>query len=135
MRLPTRLDRYPAKMVSSLADNLIQRYALPARSVLDPFCGSGAILVAAGRYGIPISGIDVNPLAKLFCNVKLFGFDPNAAVSLTRSWIEEAKRARQVLPIRWEAKDYWFTPATITKFERLRYASAKFHLAEKGRAW
>ena len=52
MRLASKLDRYPAKMVSKLADRLIERYASEAGSVLDPFCGSGAILVAAKRAGL-----------------------------------------------------------------------------------
>ena len=70
MRLATRLDRYPAKMVSKLADRLIQRYTSEADSVLDPFCGSGAILVAANQAGLPVSGIDLNPISELFCCCK-----------------------------------------------------------------
>ncbi len=130
MRLPTRLDRYPAKMVSKLADRLIERYALGARSVLDPFCGSGAILVAAGRRGIPLCGIDINPLAELFCRVKLHSFDPHTTRSLAQTCIEQAKRTERVLPVRWEGKHYWFTPGTIQKFERLRFASKALRLSE-----
>lgn len=128
MRLPTHIDRYPAKMVSRLAGRLIQRYAANARRVLDPFCGSGAILVAAQSNGIPVSGIDVNPMAKLFCSVKLQGFDPAGTRRLVEEWSDAAKKAKQLLPVRWEGKDYWFTPATIRKFERLRFASKAFQL-------
>lgn len=103
VRLPTRLDRYPAKMVSKLADRLIERYALRARSVLDPFCGSGAILVAARQRGIPLCGIDINPLAELFCRVKLHSFDPRTTRSLAQICIEKAKRTKHALPVRWKS--------------------------------
>lgn len=128
MRLPTRLDRYPAKMVSKLADRLIGEYATTARSVLDPFCGSGAILVAAMRQSIPASGIDINPVAGLLCRVKLRGFDPAKARSLAQTWIDKAEKKALVLPVRLENKHYWFTPATITKFERLRFACKTLQL-------
>ena len=130
MRLPTRLDRYPAKMVSTLADRLIERYALGARRLLDPFCGSGAILVAAQHRGIPVTGIDINPVADVFCRVKLNGFRPEAARRLAARWIEHAEKAEKRSPVVWPSKSYWFTPATMEKFERLRGASAAVHLAE-----
>lgn len=130
MRLPTRLDRYPAKMVSKLAGHLVERYALNARRILDPFCGSGAILVAARSRGIPVSGIDINPIAELFFNVKLKGFNPVRAFELAQIWIEKAQATKKILPIQWDAKHYWFTDATIKKFERLRFASMGLNLRD-----
>ncbi len=123
MRLATRLDRYPGKMVSRLADRLIERYAAGADSVLDPFCGSGAILVAANRAGLPVSGIDLNPISELFYHVKIGGFDSARAMELGRAWIAEAQQTTAPLPVDWDGKDYWFTPRTLDKFERLRAAS------------
>ena len=78
MRLATRLDRYPGKMVSRLADRLIRRYAAEADSVLDPFCGSGVIVVAANRTGLRVSGVDLNPISELFYRVKVQGFGRRA---------------------------------------------------------
>ena len=123
MKLANKLDRYPAKMVSKLANRLIQQYASGADSVLDPFCGSGAILVAASQAGLPVAGIDLNPISKLFCRVKIKGFDPCRALRLGRAWIAEAQRPIQPLPVDWNRKDYWFTRGTLRKFEQLRAAS------------
>src|SRR5712692_7108946 len=128
MRTPTHLDRYPAKMVSHLADRLVERYASNAGRLLDPFCGSGAVLVAANRRGIPVSGVDLNPLAELFSCVKLNGFSGNRATELAKELIWAAHRTTQPLPIRWSAKHYWFTPLTLEKFERLRAASKHLNL-------
>lgn len=130
MRLPTKLDRYPAKMVSRLADHLVDRYALGARRVLDPFCGSGAVLVAAQRRGIPVSGMDLNPVSGLFCNVKLHGFDGLKAQILAGDWIAAARKATRTLPVGWDAKGYWFTPGTLDKFERLRFAATTVTLTD-----
>ncbi len=123
MKLANKLDRYPAKMVSKLANRLVQRYASKADSVLDPFCGSGAILVAASQAGLPVAGIDLNPISKLFCRVKIRGFDPCRALKLGRAWIAEAQKPIKPLPVDWDRKDYWFTQGTLRKFEQLRAAS------------
>jgi site-specific DNA-methyltransferase (cytosine-N4-specific) len=122
MKIPAHLDRYPAKMVSKLARRLVERYAFDARNILDPFCGSGAILVAGQRGGIPVSGVDINPVAELLASVKLKGFDPSSARRIVSAWTQKAKAAKQACPISWEAKHYWFSPTTLDKFERLRTA-------------
>lgn len=125
MRLPTRLDRYPAKMVSRLADDLVSRYARNATRVLDPFCGSGAVLTAAARAGIAVTGIDINPMGVLLSQTKLSGFDPAVAAEMVEEVIERAKSTRCPSTIEWDAKDYWFTPKTLEKFERLRAGIAE----------
>ena len=128
MGLPTRLDRYPAKMVSRLADRLIDRYASGATRLLDPFCGSGAILVAANRAGIPVTGVDLNPVAALFSRAKLKGFSAKRASELASRVVSLARSTNKLLPINWEAKDYWFTGNTLEKFERLRLAAKHLRL-------
>ena len=62
-RVPTRLDRYPAKMVSHLAERLITRYAAGCQSLLDPFCGCGTTIAAAQRLKRRWIGIDITSLA------------------------------------------------------------------------
>ena len=135
MRLATRLDRYPGKMVSRLADRLVRRYAAGAVSVLDPFCGSGAILVAASRAGSRVSGIDLNPISELFCRVKIGGFDSARAKELGEAWIAAAGRSVGRLPVDWGNKNYWFTRGTLEKFERLRATSGIVGLGGESERW
>lgn len=130
MRLPTRLDRYPGKMVSRLADRLVLDYALGAESLLDPFSGSGAILFAGQQRGLEVSGIDVNPIAGLFAHVKLRGFSPELAQRLLSRVVELARKGASPLSISWNRKDYWFTPRTLEKFERLRRACQELSMTE-----
>jgi DNA methylase len=124
----TQLDRYPAKMVSKLADRLVERYASNASRILDPFCGSGAVLTAANRRGIPVTGVDINPIAELFSRVKLKGFDALDSMSLAKELVNRASGHVKPSPIAWAAKDYWFTPGTISKLERLRGAAHEMRL-------
>lgn len=119
--LPTRIDRYPAKMVSRLAAELIDRYTNEATSVLDPFCGSGAILVAAQRKGLTVSGVDLNPYAILLSEVKLTGFSASIATELLDDLVSACKRDTSCLRISWDMKHYWFTAGTLEKYERLRF--------------
>ena len=135
MRLATRLDRYPGKMVTKLADRLIQRYAWGADSVLDPFCGSGAILSAADRAGVRVAGIDLNPISELFYRVKVRGFDSAHAKELGRAWVAAAQGPIERLPVDWSRKSYWFTPRTLEKFERLRAASKIVALTGTPEGW
>jgi len=133
---PTRVDRYPAKMVSHLAEQIVRRYAADCRNLLDPFCGSGAILAVGSRLGVQVTGFDVNPYATLLTSVKLSGFCPEKARRLCQDIIQLAEAADNNLPMAWNAKEYWFTPATLEKYERLRFAARKLQLnrSRAGRA-
>ena len=119
-KLPTYLDRYPAKMVSRLADKLVSRYAANATSILDPFCGSGAVLAAGRRNSLPVTGIDLNPVAGLLSEIKITGFSLENAIALANELVQKARKRRRTFPIQWPSKLYWFTSTTLEKYERLR---------------
>ena len=65
-----RLHPYPAMVADELALLLVNKYISPQAHVLDPFCGSGRLLAAAGNAAVRV-GIDVNPLAWLLTKTKL----------------------------------------------------------------
>lgn len=135
-RIPTRFDRYPAKMVARLADELISKYAKDCARLLDPFCGSGAVLAAGRSKNIPVAGLDVNPYAVLLTKVKLEGFDAAAADELCAKLIVRAQLSQHILPVGWSAKGYWFSEATINKYERIRNVAHEMNLnlTREGRA-
>lgn len=133
---PSYIDRYPAKMVHHLASRLIDSYARKATRILDPFCGSGAVLVAAQRRRIPAYGIDLNPVAGLLTRVKLEGFDQRELVGLTEKLLDSAESGKSCLPMSLPNKCYWFTPATLAKIESIRGAASISDLwnSREGRA-
>jgi SAM-dependent methyltransferase len=65
-----RLFRFPAKFHPPVVRKLLDLYTEPGQTVLDPFCGSGTMLVEAavsGRQGI---GVDIDPLSVFVTRVK-----------------------------------------------------------------
>ena len=123
-------------MVTHLADKLAYKYLGDCTHLLDPFCGSGAMLMAGRNINLPVTGFDVNPYAILLSDVKLHGFDADAANDLCATLTSRATAGSRELPVEWESKHYWFTETTVTKYERLRYSAARLNLANtrEGRA-
>ena len=54
---------YPARMHPATAARLVAAFTPTGGKVLDPFCGSGTVLVEAMAAGRPPFGTDLNPLA------------------------------------------------------------------------
>ena len=141
MRVPTYLDRYPAKMVSRLAQLVVRRYVRSSQNrapvrLLDPFCGSGAVLVAAQLSKISATGIDINPYGALLSGVKMEGFDTARAVRLADRVVSVARASSDQFAMELPFKSYWFTPLTLEKIERIRSAAKRLDLSEsrEGRA-
>lgn len=54
---------YPARLHPVTARRLIEKLSQPGNTVLDPFCGSGTVLVEGQLQGRHTIGVDLNPLA------------------------------------------------------------------------
>jgi SAM-dependent methyltransferase len=64
---------YPARMHPTTARRLVEALSAPGDAVLDPFCGSGTVLVEARLAGRRAIGIDANPLAVRLARLKVRG--------------------------------------------------------------
>ena len=72
-KIETRLSRlhaYPAMVEDGLAMELAQQHVAAGSRVLDPFCGSGRLLLAGATRPGQFLGVDVNPLACLVARAK-----------------------------------------------------------------
>jgi len=83
------LHPYPARMVPQVARRLLGRYSKPGGLVLDPFCGSGTVLVEAVLLGRRAVGVDVNPLAVLLARVKSKPVEPGLVRGSLRKLLAE----------------------------------------------
>lgn len=86
------LHIYPAKIVPQIARELIAKLSHPSDVVLDPFCGSGTVLVeslVANRNSI---GIDINVLALLLARVKTTPISKQKINATMPTIIDEVRR-------------------------------------------
>jgi len=124
------LHVYPARMIPQVAKRLLERYASPGDLVLDPFCGSGTVLVESRLHSMNSIGIDINPLAVLLARVKSTPIDPK----ILRSYWEKLREniRRDIEALRSKTLDidppkfygvnieYWFKPITIKELAIIR---------------
>jgi hypothetical protein len=61
---------YPNKMLPPIANTLIQTHSSEGDTILDPFCGSGTVVIEANVLKRNAIGLDINPLACLLSRVK-----------------------------------------------------------------
>ncbi|WP_411767690.1 DNA adenine methylase [Winogradskyella sp. A3E31] len=91
-----KIINYPAMMVPSVQESIIKHLvsSLPNNaSLIDPFMGASSTLVTAMKYGINVSGQDINPLSILISQVKTNIYTDNIIeqfnsllTSISRSW-------------------------------------------------
>lgn len=70
-RLTHYLFRYPAKFHPPIARRLIEQFTRPQDLILDPFCGSGTLLVEALPLGRRVIGVDFDPVAVFVAQTKV----------------------------------------------------------------
>ena len=61
---------YPARMIPQVARKLIHLYGQSAKTLYDPYCGTGSSLVEGLLEGLDVFGTDINPLARLIAESK-----------------------------------------------------------------
>jgi hypothetical protein len=120
---PHNLYPYPARLLRH-----IPRFAIGAftaggdvDAVVDPFCGSGTVLVEAQRHGLDSLGIDSNPVAALISRVKTSHALPAAIVQLGAQIAGVAKARRKLDP----PADYlnrWHSPSALSALSRISQA-------------
>jgi DNA modification methylase len=67
---------YPARMHPATAARLVRSFSDSGDTVLDPFCGSGTVLVEAVIAARRAIGVDINPLAVRVARLKTTPGDP-----------------------------------------------------------
>lgn len=118
------LHPYPAKLLPHIPAFFLANSVLsnPGDTVLDPFCGSGTVLLESVLHGRRALGADANPLARLIANVKVSDCSPDA-IRKNRSAILRRARGYRSAPSPDVVNiDYWFYPHVIAQLARLRRA-------------
>lgn len=107
------IHTYPAKLLSNIPYYFLNNdyFVVKGDSILDPFCGSGTVLLESIISGMHAYGCDANPLARLISEVKTGHYCINK-LSQFRNELQ-----RKILVVREFNKfpdvvnlDYWFLP-------------------------
>ncbi|MFO0824734.1 MAG: DNA methyltransferase [Gemmataceae bacterium] len=118
---------YPARMHPTTAARLVQSFTRPGGRVLDPFCGSGTVLVEAMILGRVPFGTDLNPLAVRLARCKT---RPREQAELTQlvekarecaTHAEERRKAKAGATRRFPPEDMQlFEPHVLLELDSLR---------------
>jgi hypothetical protein len=123
---------YPARMHPATAARLVGALSAPGATVLDPFCGSGTVLVEAMIAGRRAVGTDLNPIAVRLATLKTTPRDASSVDALVTAAREVAavadeRRVRRAGATRRYPPDdvAAFDPHVLLELDSLRSAIAK----------
>jgi len=114
------LHAYPARTHHAIARTVLEAWAEPRMRVLDPFCGSGTVLVEARRLDLRGCGVDLNPLgleiAEIACarlsEAQRRNFEEMAARVVEASFQRVSERVRVRAPLPAEERR-WYQPHVL----------------------
>lgn len=89
------IHNYPAMMVCPISRNIIRimKDIRPVTSLLDPFAGSGTVLVEGMLSGMEtVAGSDINPLALMLSKAKTTRLAPELLRSAASSLLQEVEK-------------------------------------------
>jgi len=89
------LFRFPAKFHPPALRCLIGRFSKPGDTILDPFCGSGTLLVEALLSGRHAIGMDVDPVAAFISRVKSTPISPQLLERESEALKQDLRRIRR----------------------------------------
>lgn len=115
---------YPAMMVPKMQremlDVCLDHLQGTSIRLLDPFAGSGTILVEGMLRGLDIVGIDVNPLAILLCKVKTTILNPHALQEKSAQLYAWISTHDTIQLHQFDGINKWFTDQAISDLSRIR---------------
>jgi SAM-dependent methyltransferase len=107
-------------MHPAVARAIVEAFSKAGELVLDPFCGSGTVLVEAMAAGRRAVGVDLNPLAVRLASFKARPWTAARAQAIperARAVAERAARARHGAP---KGEGAWFAPHVLVELGNLR---------------
>ena len=115
---------YPARLLRQIPRFFLHCRQIVSRGdvVLDPFCGSGTVLVEARAAHLTGWGIDSNPLARLLSEVKTTPLDAGRAQQAAGDLLRRAKAFRSTAIPDVVNVDVWFNRPVQQALGRLRRA-------------
>ena len=123
---------YPAMMIPQVAHRLIEKYSKVGDVLLDPFCGSGSVLVEARLAKRFSWGIDLNPLAILMARAKTTPIEPSI---LYKEYYSLINRIRETSDDEAPSPQFfnlyfWFKEPVVRSLARIKVAIDRIETTE-----
>lgn len=113
---------YPARMIPQVAGKILETFGTKAKTLFDPYCGTGTSLVEGYIRGVNVYGTDLNPLARLIATAKTTVMPlekvDKAILELSR-FIRKAK-VQPIESLEDLRLDFWFKPDVIERLSVLK---------------
>jgi len=118
----SNIFNWRGQFTPQFVDYLLEEFATDASAVVDPFCGSGTVLIEAASRNIAGYGIELNPAAYAMAKFSTLAvLDHRQRMEIARqveSHINAAAREFGDLPLWNEASDYREKAANLLEFAR-----------------
>ena len=117
--------KYPAVMVPNMQGeifDLILKHDSDIHNVLDPFMGSGTILVEGLIRGLDVIGIDINPLSYLITLVKTQNY-PEKTLQLKIEQLQQriSNNNADIKLFNFDGINKWYTDEVIRQLSLIRH--------------
>lgn len=116
------IHKYPAKLLKHIPIFFLRSNILlnkRSATILDPFCGTGTVMLESLLAGHNAIGCDANPIARLISEIKTAPPSPNTLKKHAAEVVARAKRYRSTEPRNVINIDHWFPVKTQSKLGRL----------------
>ncbi len=110
---------YPARMPPHISRHLLRMYSKSKDDlILDPYCGSGGVLVESMLYERSSVGIDLNPLAALIAKVKTTPIDTSHLADARNDLLSRINKRLssdvEIKPPEISNLAFWFKPEAVS---------------------
>jgi DNA modification methylase len=115
------IHSYPAKLLMHIPFFFLNNnfFSKKGDLVLDPFCGTGTVLLESMVSGRPSIGSDANPLARLIAEVKTSRFSEKVLLKNLEFIQTKYRRYKSAEIPEVVHIDYWFPSSTQTRLAKL----------------
>ncbi|MCJ0953140.1 DNA methyltransferase [Mammaliicoccus sciuri] len=120
------IAKYPAMMIAPMQEKILRdilNVETTIKNIFDPFHGSGTTLVVGKELGLETVGIDINPLANLFTDVKLTGVDHS--VIKKKNFTLEQRLNENYTVHNFNRINKWFREDIIEDLSKIKTAISK----------
>jgi DNA modification methylase len=115
------IHSYPSKLIAHIPNYFINNTLLSKEgdTVLDPFCGSGTVLLEAKLANRKSIGIDINPLSCLISKVKTYDYQDSKLLDLVNDVRLANSRKMSIGKFDVRNLAYWYSTDAIRNLSKI----------------